>query len=673
MREYASGRLRARQAIASPSPASGGAHSWPDMSDTDPLRPPPPSAPALIEHARTLIAVAIFAFGVWSVLTFDWDDAVVRSVFFGFTLAYAFGFYGPGKAARGAPALIIDLVAVAAGIAVALYIAIGFEDVFSRAGAVTQLDMIVAGLAVLLILEATRRTAGLALPVLSIVFLAYPWLFGSWLPGLLRTPTFDLERILTLQYLSLEGVLGPAFKVMIEFIFLFIVFGAFLQRFGVTEFFIDFAKALAGNRKGGSAKVAVMASGFMGTVSGSAVANVVSTGVITIPMMRREGYKAPFAGGVEAAASTGGQLMPPIMGAAAFLMAEFARIPYSQIILHALIPALLYFTTVWAAVHFEARRLGLTGQASETLPKLARVIRTRGLAAIPLIVLTTMIVSGYPLAESVLTGIVLTVVAAAIAPELRGLVTLSNVVGAIRTGVDNAISLFTASACAGIVIGVVSLTGLGLKISAVIIDIASGVALIALLLSALTCLVLGLGLPTQIVYLTLAILVAPGLIEMGISTAGAHMFIMYFGMMSMVTPPVCFAAFAAASLAKAPMMQTGIAAFRLALAGQLIPFLFAYNPGLLFIGGPAEIIADTVRAIVCIAAGGLAFEIFTIRTPSGQESRAGAYARRLAFGVGAALLVFPDVSTTIAGAVAIALGIALAFVTGREQAPQRAD
>jgi TRAP transporter 4TM/12TM fusion protein len=627
-----------------------------------------------IDQARTLVAAAVFFFGSWSVLTFPFDDAVVRAIFFGFTLAYAFFFFGWRKGPRSTFELAGDIVAGLVGIAVALYIVFDFENVFGRAGAVTGLDLFIAGLAIILTLEATRRTAGLALPLLSLMFLFYPWIYGPFLPGLLRTSAFGFERILTQQYLGLDGILGPAFKVMIEYIFLFIVFGAFLQRFGVTEFFIDFAKSIAGHRRGGSAKVAVMASGLMGTVSGSAVANVVSTGVITIPMMKREGFKASFAGGVEAAASTGGQVMPPIMGAAAFLMAEFAQIPYSDIILHALIPALLYFITIWVAVHFEAKRLGIDGESTDLLPKLLPVIKSRGLAAIPLIVLTVLIMSDYPLAESVLVSIGLTIAAAAIAPDLRCYFTLENVLGAMREGVDNAISLFTAAACAGIVIGIISLTGLGLKISAVIIDLANGVALIALILSAITCLVLGLGLPTQIVYLTLAILVAPGLINLGITTAGAHLFIMYFGMMSMVTPPVCFAAFAAASLAQAPMMATGVAAFRLALAGQLIPFLFAFNPGLLFIGTPVEIVLDSLRAIVCIAAAGMAFEIFRIGPASADKHvlQALLYLRRLLLGVGAALLIYHGPKTTIAGLVLIGSGLAIALLAGKSPAKETA-
>ncbi len=625
-----------------------------------------PSVPVWCDRLRSTLAVGIFCFGVWTVLTWDFDDAEIRAIFLGFTLLYSLSFFGPGKRARGRAGLAADLLAAALGIGVAAYIALDFENVFNRAGAVTELDLAVAAVAIVVILEATRRTASWALPILSVVFLLYPLVYGPYMPGLLKASPFGLERVLTGQYLSLDGILGPAIKVMIDYIFLFIIFGAFLQRFGVTEFFIDFAKAIAGNKRGGSAKVAVVASSLMGTVSGSAVANVVSTGVITIPMMRREGYQAAFAGAVEASASTGGQIMPPIMGAAAFLMSEFARIPYSQIILHALVPAILYFATVWLAVHFEAIRLGLKGAASETLPRLWPVLRERGTGLIPIVFVTTLIMMDHNLAESVLMSIVVTVLCAAVTPAMRHLVTVPNLVGAIREGIDNSISLFTASACAGIVIGVVSLTGLGLKISTMIIDISAGVAVVALILSAITCLIMGLGLPTQIIYLTLAILVAPGLVEMGISVAGAHLFIMYFGMMSMVTPPVCFAAFAAASISGAKMMQTGVMAFRLALAGQLIPFLFAYNPGLLLIGGPVDIVLDIVRALATLFAAGLAFEIFRITPFERDDSVAKPiiYLRRLTLGIATALLIFPEMQTTLAGAALLAAGLALTLLPG---------
>jgi TRAP transporter 4TM/12TM fusion protein len=603
-----------------------------------------------VQGLRSALSLAILAFGIWSVETWQLDDAVIRSVFLAFTLVFTFAFFPAGKGNRSPVSLTLDAAAIVLSLAVTLYIALGFEEVFARAGAVTRLDLAVAAVAVVFVLETTRRTTGWALPVLSVMFLLYPLVYGPYLPGLLRTAAFGVERVLTDQYLSLDGLLGPAFKVMIEFIFLFIILGAFLQRLGFTEFFIDLAKTVAGTTPGGSAKVAVVASSLMGTVSGSAVANVVTTGVITIPMMRREGYRASYAGAVEAAASTGGQIMPPVMGAAAFLMAEFSHIPYSRIIIHALVPAFAYYATIWLAVHFEARRIEFPAASGDAVQGLGLLLKQRGAALLPFIFLTGMIVAGQPLPDSVLLTLILTIVVSWLIPKTRHLVTLRNLVAAVDEGVNNSIALFTASACAGIIIGIVSLTGLGLKISMVIVDVSQGIPIVALALSAVTCLIMGLGLPTQIIYLTLAILVAPGLIDMHITVIGAHLFIMYFGMMSMVTPPVCFAAFAAASLSGAKLMETGMIAFRLALAGQLVPFYFALNPGLLLLGSPAQIAEALIRVCIGLYAAGAAFEIFTVAAAGRRTtSRASVYLRRIVFGAVAILLVFPGLPTTLIG------------------------
>ena len=560
---------------------------------------------------------------------------------------------------------------IALSLYVTLYVVFDFEEVFGRAGDINSQDYVVGILAILLVLEATRRTTGWALPVLSFVFILYPLVYGPYLPGVLNTSTFGLERVLTLLYLSMGGILGVAFKVTLEFIFLFIIFGAFLNRFGIAELFIDFARAVAGTSRGGSAKVAVVASSLMGTVNGSATANVASTGVLTIPMMKREGFTPTFAGAVEAAASTGGQIMPPIMGAAAFLMVEFSRIPYSEIIIHAFLPAVFYFAMVWAAVHFEAIRLGLDRAARETLPELWPILKRRGGGFLPIVFLTVMILFKQPLMDSVLWSLVLTVVIAFVTPDLRKYVTFGNLIGAVVDGVKTSIPLLMASACAGIVIGTVMLTSLSINISAMIVELSQGVAIVALVLSAICCLIMGLGLPTQIIYLTLAILVAPGLVEMGISVAGAHLFIIYFGMMSMVTPPICFAAFTAATLAGANLMKTGVVAFRIALAGQLVPFYFALNPGLLLIGSATDIAIAIIRVSVGLFAAGLAFEIFRI-WPVDRDvtlSRLLIYVRRLVFFTAGIALIFPTALPTIIGAVSLAIGLVIAFLITRAERP----
>jgi TRAP transporter 4TM/12TM fusion protein len=626
--------------------------------------------PRPLEWFRTGICLVMFALQVWTVLTWQLDDAEIRGLFLGFILLFAFAFYPATGKSRGPVAIAIDLAMIGLSLYVTLYIVFDYEEIFGRAGDIITQDYIVGSIAVLLVLEATRRTTGWALPALSVVFILYPLVYGPYMPGVLNTSTFGFERVLTLLYLSMGGVLGVAFKVTLEFIFLFIIFGAFLNRFGIAEFFIDFARAVAGTSRGGSAKVAVVASSLMGTVNGSATANVASTGVLTIPMMKREGFSPVFAGAVEAAASTGGQIMPPIMGAAAFLMVEFARIPYSDIIIHALLPSAFYFAMVWAAVHFEAIRLGLARATKESLPEILPLLKRRGTAFFPIIFLTLMILFKQALMDAVLWSLVLTIVIAIVTPDLRKYVTFENLIGAVADGVKTSVPLLLAAACAGIVIGTVMLTSLGINISAMIVELSQGIAIVALILSALCCLLMGLGLPTQIIYLTLAILVAPGLVDMGITVPGAHLFIIYFGMMSMVTPPICFAAFTAASLAGANLMKTGVVAFRIALAGQLVPFYFALNPGLLMIGSTTDIILAIIRASFGLFAAGLAFELFRI-APLERDvelSRVIIYQRRVVFFSATVLLIFPTPVPTLAGAALFSVGTAMALLLKKSRA-----
>ena len=626
--------------------------------------------PRPLEWFRTGICLVMFVLQVWTVLTWQLDDAEIRGLFLGFILLFAFAFYPATGKARGPAAFALDLAMIGLSLYVTLYIVFDYEEIFGRAGDIITHDYVIGTTAVLLVLEATRRTTGWALPVLSVIFILYPLVYGPYMPGVLNTSTFGFERVLTLLYLSMGGIIGVAFKVTLEFIFLFIIFGAFLNRFGIAEFFIDFARAVAGTSRGGSAKVAVVASSLMGTVNGSATANVASTGVLTIPMMKREGFSPVFAGAVEAAASTGGQIMPPIMGAAAFLMVEFARIPYSEIIIHALLPAVFYFAMVWAAVHFEAIRLGLARATKDSLPEIWPLLKRRGTAFLPIIFLTVMILFKQALMDAVLWSLVLTIVIAIVTPDLRKHVTFENLFGAVADGVKTSVPLLLAAACAGIVIGTVMLTSLGINISAMIVELSQGIVIVALILSALCCLLMGLGLPTQIIYLTLAILVAPGLVDMGITVPGAHLFIIYFGMMSMVTPPICFAAFTAASLAGANLMKTGVVAFRIALAGQLVPFYFALNPGLLMIGSTTEIILAIIRASFGLFAAGLAFELFRI-APMERDadlSRIIIYLRRVVFFSATVLLIFPAPAPTLAGAALFVSGTAMALLLKKPHA-----
>ena len=579
------------------------------------------------------------------------------SVFLGFALFYSFAFYAGGKKERSTFAWAMDIAAGVLGLAVAFYIVFDFENVFARAGDINSLDYAVAAIAIVLVLEATRRTAGLALPLLSLVFLLYPLWYGPWMPGILKTGVYSMQRVLTLQYLSPEGILGSALGVTIEFVYLFVIYGAVLNRTGAIEFMDDLSKALCGASKGGSGKIATVSSLFMGMASGSAVANVVSQGIFTIPMMRREGFSPAKAAAIEAASSTGGQIMPPVMGAAAFLMAEYTRTPYSQIIIYAIVPGLLFYFAIWFSVHWEAIRLGMKGIPRDQLPPVGKVMREGGLHFLSILVIVGMMGVGYSMANTVLIAMVVALVCALLHKKSRGLVTVKNLIGALREGFQDSISLLTSAACAGIIIGVVVQTAFGLKISTLVIDASMGQLWIALLLCATVCLILGMGLPTQIIYLTLAVLVAPAIVKMGVTVAGAHLFIIYFGMMSMVTPPVCFAAFAAAGIAGAKLMETGWESCKISIAGLVVPFYFAYHPGVLLIGDWQGIVEGIVRATIGVYLSGVGIGLFVFSQKDFETPlpRAMNFLRMAVAAVGAVLLCAPGIVPLAAGLACAAL------------------
>lgn len=613
-------------------------------------------------RARASVAILLFAASLWNILVSPFDETQLRCLFLGVTLFHTFAFLTPPGHRETSWRRATRWLAAIASLSACAYVGIGFEDIFSRSGANTQLDYFVAAVLILLVLEGTRRTAGLALPLLSIVFLLYPLWYGPLLEGLLRTGSFSLHRVLTLQALSTEGVIGPALQVTIEYVYLFVIYGAFLSRIGAIEFMDQLAKALCGGMRGGSAKITTVSSLFMGLASGSAVANVVSQGIFTIPMMRREGYSPKTAAAIEASASTGGQIMPPVMGAAAFLMVEYTRIPYSTIILHALLPGLLFYLAIWFAVHWQAIRLGMRGLPRDQLPAWRKVMQEGGLHFASLLVIVVLMSLDYAMTTTVLIAIAVSLVCAVAQKSSRHLVTVENVIGAISDGFRDSVSLLTSAACAGLIIGVVTLTSFGLKISTLVIDASMGYLWLALMLCAIVCLILGMGLPTQIVYLTLAVLVAPTIVEMGVTTAGAHLFIIYFGMMSMVTPPVCFAAFAAAGIAGSKLMETGWEATRISVAGILVPFYFAYHPGVLLIGDPLAIVEGVSRAALGLYAAGVALGMFVWRSreiSQPQAVTARAASRMMAFAA-SILLCAPGLAPLITGASCAALSFGIA-------------
>lgn len=572
---------------------------------------------------QTFIRVLCICFSLFHLYTAamgQYPPQIQRSVHLAFVLVLIYLLY-PARATGDKHKLCwYDILLAAAGAAVCGYIVFNYDTIVLDAGPPTEMDFIFGCAAILLVLEATRRIVGLPITLIAIIFLLYAK-FGNLLPGMMGHPGFSLKRIVGHMYLTTEGLFGMPLGVAASFVFLFILFGAFLHSTGLGKFFIDLALGAAGRFVGGPAKVAVLASGFFGTISGSSVANTVSTGTFTIPLMKSVGYRSSFAAAVEAASSTGGQIMPPIMGAAAFIMAQFLGVGYVDIAKAALIPALLYYLAVGFMVHMEAKRLGLKGIPKSRLPKPWLVLKHGGYLLIPIFVLVYLLLEGYtPLKSAyycIITTVVISIVAnnwkawASAAPSHMTIGSaisecnrnnIKDILMAMENGGRLALGVSAACACTGFVIGVVTLTGVGLKLANAILALAAGSFAITLVLTMFSSIILGMGLPTTAKYIVLATIAAPAIQSFGVPQLAAHLFIMYFGILADLTPPVALAAYAAAGIARSEPNATGFMAVKLAFAGFLIPYIFCYNPGLLMIGASnMEIIF-----IVCTAAIGIA-------------------------------------------------------------------
>jgi len=495
------------------------------------------------------------------------------------------------KSSREKPA-IFDFVLMAVAIVVFGYIFLFPEQMALKGGNATTLDLMFGVMAILLTLEVTRRVVGPELPIVAIIFLSYAY-FGPYMPGMLAHRGFSLTRIVSHMYMGLEGIMGIPTGVSATFVFLFILFGAFLDKTGVGKFFIDMAFGLTGHLKSGPAMTAVVASGFMGSISGSSVANTVTTGAFTIPLMKKTGYKPYFAGAVEAAASTGGQIMPPVMGAAAFIMAEFTGISYLQIIIAAAIPAILYYFAVGTMVHLEASKLGLKGLPREQLPKVGKLLITRGFLLIPLVSVVYFLVSGNTPTLAAFKAIIISLVVAIIATLIRRdkSFTFKDFLGALESGAKGSVGVACACATAGMIVGVVTLTGLGLRIAEIIVTIAQGNLLLTLFFTMIASIILGMGLPTTAKYIVLATMAVPALLKLEVNLMAAHLFILYFGVVADITPPVALAAYAGAGIAGANSMKTGFQAVKIALAAFIVPYIFAINPELIMV---EDIVGSTV-------------------------------------------------------------------------------
>jgi TRAP transporter 4TM/12TM fusion protein len=444
------------------------------------------------------------------------------------------------------------------------------------------------------------------------------------------------------MYLTTEGIFGIAIGVSSTYIFLFVLFGAFLSKSGMGQFFNDLAMAIAGSGKGGPAKVAVVSSGLLGSINGSAVANVVTTGAFTIPLMKKIGYEPEFAGAVEATASCGGQILPPVMGATAFIMAEYLGLPYIKIAAVAVVPALLYYLGVITIIHLRASKNGLVGLPKDQLPKVRDVMKERGHLLIPLIGLLYLLLKGYTPIYAAFYSILLTIGASAIKKETR--MSFKDLIDALEEGARTALGVAMACATVGVIIGVATLTGLGLKLAGAILFLGKGNLFATLVLTMIACIVLGMGLPSIPAYIITATMAAPALAKMGIPPLVSHMFVFYFGMLANLTPPVALAAFAGAGIAGGNTTKTGIQAVKIALAGFVVPYIFAFNNSLLLIDTTfveASLVITT--AVVGVFALGVGVEGYLFRKTSALT--------RLLFFVSAFGLIIPGIQTDIIGIV----------------------
>ncbi|MCI5836344.1 MAG: TRAP transporter permease [Veillonellaceae bacterium] len=541
----------------------------------------------------SFIAICFSLFQLYTGLFGVLDAQLQRAVHlaFGLVLVYLLYPIRPQHRLRFAVHPIDAALALLAAVP-PLYLIMNYHELVLRAGNFTSTDFGVGLLGVLLVIEAARRVVGIPMVTVVGIFLAYAFL-GPYIPGILGHRGVTWEQLVSHLFYTTEGVFGIPLGVSSTFIFLFILFGAYLESTGLGHFFIDLANAVAGWARGGPAKVAVLSSGLMGTVSGSSVANVAGTGSFTIPMMRKLGYNREFAGAVEAAASTGGQLMPPIMGAAAFLMAEFVSVPYMEIVKAATIPALLYFLGIWLGIHFEARRKNLQGVPRDQLPKTLQIFRERGHLAIPLVIIIYLLVSGYTPMRAALMGIFLTVAAAMLRRSTR--LSPRQILQGLIDGARNMLSVLTACAAAGIIIGVVTLTGVGLKMASALLDLSGGNFLAVLFFTMLTSLLLGMGVPTTANYVITSTIAAPALIQLGVPILAAHMFVFYFGIIADVTPPVALAAYAGSAISGGNALKTGVQASKLAIAAFLIPYMFVASPVLLMLH------ADVLSVLLALA------------------------------------------------------------------------
>ncbi|MBM7608866.1 TRAP transporter 4TM/12TM fusion protein [Lysinibacillus composti] len=545
----------------------------------------------------TLIAVIMSLFHLFVLGFYPITPWILYTVHLGLGAILILMQYPMKKSAYNSPiTTMIDYILILLVVFAGSYLILEMDELVYRIGvAPTGLDLVVSIILIGVVLEITRRTTGLILPILALLFILYAH-FGKYIPGDLGHRGYSWDRILS--YLnSMDAIFSVPIGASATFVFLFILFGSFLSETGGSKFFIDFAIGATGGKRGGPAKAAVVSSALFGSVSGNSVANVVSTGVFTIPLMKKIGYSSRYAGAVESVASTGGQIMPPILGSAAFIMAQLLGTSYINIVYASIVPALLYFFTVIIMIDLQAAKLGLKGLPKSELPNLKNVLLKEGHLFIPLLVLIfTMTVLNTSPIKAAIWAIASTILVSFVKKHTR--MTFAKLISCLVDGAKSALGMIAACATAGLVIGVLNLTGAGLKFASLILSLAGDNLALALIMTMCATIILGMGLPTTAAYLITAAVVAPALIQMGVSPLAAHMFVFYFACLSAFTPPVALAAYAAAGIAEAKPMQVAMTSMKIGIVAFIIPFVFVYGPAILLQGTPIEIIVSTLTAIV---------------------------------------------------------------------------
>lgn len=609
------------------------------------------------------IAIAMTVFHVWTLGFYSIPTHMLYVLHTGFALVLGFSIYGISKnQAKKGKIAWYDAVLALVSIVITVLQVIYMKDMIMRLGIIINvMDTIIGILMVIMVLELTRRSNGPVLPILSIIFILYAR-YGNIFKGLLGHKGYSWARIFSFM-LTEEALYGVPIQASTRICFLFLVFSAFLMRSGAGNSFIDLSIGAAGKYRGGPAKVAIVSSGLFGTISGNSVANVLATGTFTIPMMKKIGYSPRFAGAVEAVASTGGQIVPPIMGTAAFILASTLGIPYSRVMGAAIIPAILYFIAVFLMVDLEAIRINLKGLPADEIPSVKKILIKRWAHLIPLLALLyCLTVANTSIIRAALIGTAAVIMCTVVYKDKNNMILHPmNIVHGLKDGALGSISIIVACACAGIITGILNLTGTGLKFAGVVISLSSGNLIIALLLTMLVSLILGMGVPTAAAYIITSAICSPALIQLGVSQLAAHMFCFYFACISAITPPVALAAYAGAQLAGDNPMRVGLTACKLGIVAFVVPYMFVFGEELLgtgTFGSIALCVVTSIFGVIVLSMGLMGITFRGIKLP---------LLHRILFIVASGCLIMPGLNTDLIGLGILAVALVLTLIVGKKQ------